>query len=132
MESWAVLGTRFIRHTVGESTAGQVRCTLPPRGGKREKEGKGLLLKQLSEQNTAKGGSSFELDNGAADRLDAMCMAAILLLYFLRREQRINIFPATMTGTAVSAYAIPGLHYKPTLSGLEALSKTHVSKMSQM
>ncbi len=132
MESCAVLGTRSISHTVGESTAGQVRDTLPPRGGRREKEGKGLLLKQLSEQNTAKGASSCELDGGAAHRLDALCMAAILLLYYLRREQKIDIFPATMTGTAVSAYAIPGLHYKPTLSGSAASSETHVSKTSQM
>lgn len=44
----------------------------------------------------------------------------LVLLSYLRREHRINAFPATLTGPwALSAYAIAGLHYKPTLSGLE-------------
>jgi len=55
-----------------------------------------------------------------------MEQASILLLCYLRREQRINKFPTTMTGAAVSSYAIPGLHYKPTLSDLEASSDAYV------
>ncbi len=80
------MGNRSISHPVGESTAGQVTYTLPPRVGKGEKEGKGLLLNQRSEQDVAKGACWWcELfDGGAAHRLEPE-IASLNILSIVRQ-----------------------------------------------